>query len=437
MLHTKRILSKLLALLLLLPVLQGALCATTLAYTGNDASGGQEAMPFNYTGVKLGLYLVEYSSTNADAPALNALSGWLSLPPSNRGYAKNEVVAAIGVLTVDANRSMAYDENLLRTSLAFTPTNMSLQVPENNLISVTSNADLYALPTTNMPSTWVNRWTIFTLHGREIDAPLEYSFQFNRLPVEPVEKTYRFLVFARVLDEGAKLSFSLKRGHRLNSSVYGIGTPGNWRPYSAGWPAELLEYTPGPLSHHNYTVSECPEDTIVLDEEYLVLVRGKSTNYYNSPMYYYITRNTDRGLNFKLDNNDLPGPVLFAIVEGKHNFTQRMYLFPEENAGPIYRVHIDPSRETPMFIYIGGGAAKGMVVGDQVKYGTAQYSKLLAFYEEFVVEKFGLNVYNEGNQMSPQFWEDLAEEWWGNLVTVEINPVPYVSVPDNIVTMPE
>lgn len=382
--------------LTLVLVMALSLAAPALAYT-NNAALQQGVSPYT-----VDIYLVEFSSGDW-------LSSWLSMPPSDRGYAKNEVIAAIGALTVPKGYD-AFDDNYRQ--LRFKPTNVTLNVTENMPATLGSYSLTHSVPN-NGAVVWSPIWSYSTSNGR-----LDYRLgafvantSTNSIPVNTSDtKTYRWLVFGKVTDDDAKLSFILSRAAGFAT----IDTTSQWWTVTAVWPTVTV-----------------PTQFLVLNEDHVVYRLNQTSTGENE---YWIFENSIEGFDFA--SSSTPGDLQFRIETGARGKTLRLYMYPNDVAGTEYRIHVEPSTQELVFIITQRptGSAK---VNDQIKFGTAGYNSLLAFYKDYFEDKLGFTAYNEGNLMNESDWTAIAGAAWDISETVDIEPwTPYVSVPDNIVTDP-
>ena len=170
--------------LVLALVLVFGLSVPAMAFTSDDS----DAVDHPYD---LSIYLVEYDD--------NDLFGLVALPESDRGYAKNEIVAAVVELFVPKDESILPAEY---ATLTFGGDNVDLDVTDNYVANVlkldcTSNVD----GTAGDPGVVATAWdsadkdeivlTITKLDGKE---------------------TYKWLFFAKVTDDDASLYAELADG---------------------------------------------------------------------------------------------------------------------------------------------------------------------------------------------------------------------------------
>ena len=177
----KKILTIVLALVMVL-----ALAVPAMAFTGTTTASST-------TAPKLSIYLVDYSDSG--------FFGLATLPAADRGYAKNEIVAAIVELAVLKGTDMSgYG------TLAFSGTNATLNVTDNTPATVktvgdpapafTLSSDGYTLTRTALAST---------------------------LTAATADTTYKWLFFAKVQADGAVLTAKLTDGAGVGAAFNGSG----------------------------------------------------------------------------------------------------------------------------------------------------------------------------------------------------------------------
>lgn len=163
----KRFLTLILAL-----ALAFALAVPAMAFTSDEDDN--DDTPFT-----LDIYLVEYDD--------NDLFGYVSLPETDRGYAKNEVVAAVVELYVPKGEDPTDEYGYIE----FGGDNVSLKVTDND------GGDLMAAGFADSRSidafTYDSSDDVLT---RDVDSDL-YNSSKN--------KTYKWLFFAKVTDDDASL----------------------------------------------------------------------------------------------------------------------------------------------------------------------------------------------------------------------------------------
>ncbi len=171
----KKFLTLMLALMLAL-----GLAAPAMAFTSDNSA--EEDHPYD-----LDIYLVEYED--------NDFFGMTSLPPSDRGYAKNEVVAAVVELYVPKNEIILPEEY---GHLVFGGDNVSLHVTDNY------NGSSLKLVTTSNVKEGVNVDTPAALNG-DGEIVLDVISLAGK-------NTFKWLFFAKVTDDDASLYAKLVDG---------------------------------------------------------------------------------------------------------------------------------------------------------------------------------------------------------------------------------
>lgn len=365
---------KLLILALALAMLLG-LAAPALAYTTNVDTG----VAGRY---KIELSLIEYDS-NGDI-----FSGMFKMKPNNRAYAKNEIVAAVAKVTVPKKADIQGDGY---GNLQFKAKNMTFNVMENrrsgggfNLMRTISST--YWLDT----DTWASNSEFTTLDIALEDATTNRTPQ---LPISSSSKTYSWLVFAKITNDNAKLTFqSLKQV--------------DFAAVAAGW-ANTGAFAAG---QSNGTANSY----MVLNDDYIVIKAGVN---------YFVFENAESNGAYKGAAHPR-GELLFRIDIGRMGKTERLYLYTRDYNGPTYRVFVEPSRIELDFFAV-GNTVRGMRDGDQVKPGSSTYKSLQKFYERHFEKGLGFSAYNQGNTMTDKDWVKIADNT--NLsASVDLEPwVPY------------
>ena len=174
----KKLFTLILALLLVV-----GLSVPAMAFTG-DTEEDDDSVPYD-----LKIYLVEYDD--------NDFYGIASLPKSDRGYAKNEIVAAVVELYVPEDEVVAPPDNL---TLVFGGDNVDLDVKDNYNGAVLELNDNYTAGPDVQIST--PSWNV-PFDDNEI------IYFINRLAGED---TFKWLFFAKVTDDDASLYAKLKDG---------------------------------------------------------------------------------------------------------------------------------------------------------------------------------------------------------------------------------
>lgn len=188
---------KLLTMLLVL-LLSVGLAVPALAFTSDTSE--EEDHPYD-----LKIYLVEYED--------NDLFGFATLPPSDRGYAKNEIVAAVVELFVPEDEEITHEEY---GKLVFGGDNVDLDVADN--YDNGGNIDL-------LENKAVSDEGVMTTNSELIDDEIRTD-----IISMPGENTYKWLFFAKVTDDDASLYAKLIDGigvhkffeGRLNLTLSGV-----------------------------------------------------------------------------------------------------------------------------------------------------------------------------------------------------------------------
>ncbi len=236
----KRILTLALALVLAL-----GLAVPAMAFTSD--TDANDAIPFT-----LKMYLVEYDN--------NDLFGIVTLPESDRGYAKNEIVAAVVELYVPKGEdpSENYD------SLVFGGVNVDLDVTDNKIDGVTKLA---------------------TITSADGDATFLYQSADDRLVgattglTSNSNETYKWLFYAKVEDDDAMLVAKLVDGTAGQEFNDADATPNQITITLDGVDYTILK-TYNASTGGNYTISG-DGDTIIIyiDEDYVstgMAINGKN-----------------------------------------------------------------------------------------------------------------------------------------------------------------
>ena len=179
---------KLLTLLLVL-LLSVGLAVPALAFTSDTSE--EEDHPYD-----LSIYLVEYED--------NDLFGFATLPPSDRGYAKNEIVAAVVELFVPEDEEITTDEY---GTLVFGGDNVDLDVKDN----YNAAGDIELLDK-------IQAGSIIGVEPALNDD--EIVFHITSLDGD---YTYKWLFFAKVTDDDASLYAKLIDGNGVHEFVQGDG----------------------------------------------------------------------------------------------------------------------------------------------------------------------------------------------------------------------
>ena len=172
---------KFLTLILALALAFG-LTVPALAFTSDD-SAADDSIPY-----ELSIYLVEYDD--------NDLFGIVGLPESDRGYAKNEIVAAVVELVVPEDENLVTDGYL---NLVFGGVNVDLEVADNDIaggVLATLTCSGLALDTDAF------------FYDSDEDRLIRADGMTNLVD----DETYKWLFFAKVEDDGAMLVAKLVDG---------------------------------------------------------------------------------------------------------------------------------------------------------------------------------------------------------------------------------
>lgn len=175
---------KLFALSLAL-VLALGLAAPAMAFTSDTTNN--DDVPF-----KLSLYLVDYED--------NDLFGVAALPQSDRGYAKNEIVAAVVEVYVPEDEALTSENN---PYIYLTGENVDMNVADNYKAGDLWFATSFSMTDPDL-EVYAPRWDI--MHPTDHD---KIVISFNNLPGEG---TYRWLYFAKVTGDDASLTAKLTEG---------------------------------------------------------------------------------------------------------------------------------------------------------------------------------------------------------------------------------
>ena len=175
-------------ILILALVLVFGLSVPAMAFTSDDTEN--EDHPYD-----LSIYLVEYDD--------NDLFGFVALPESDRGYAKNEIVAAVVELYVPDDEEILFQEYSM---LVFGGENVDLDVADN--YDGAHDIDLQVSSSvTELLAAQPNAFTLDNaLNDDEIQMTIGTQHGFTG------EETYKWLFFAKVTDDDASLYAKLIDG---------------------------------------------------------------------------------------------------------------------------------------------------------------------------------------------------------------------------------
>ena len=340
---------KLLTLLLVLAITLG-LAAPALSFTSDDTD--KDDVPYD-----LSIYLVEYDD--------NDFFGVASLPQSDRGYAKNEIVAAVVELYVPEDETIQPPDNLF---LILSGENVDLDIRDNTgdfplptlQASFENGPDAAAVP----------MWNPLDL--------TDHDKIYIQTAYLPGEETYKWLFFAKVTGDDASLIAMLKDGAFLDS--------------------EMDEYTPSipvTLDGINYFIGRADDINPDGDMFYqIIVIDGDYVNYW-----------------------------IQIFADEDHKSTGMTLLTSE---GPAM---LGVNTKGELGVQDPANPAKLLTDGDL-------YKDAMDFYNDVVVDVFGLDYFKIGNYVRDSFFNALVSPRT-LIATVDIEPwTAYVAVPDNIVTDP-
>ena len=166
--------------LLLVLVLAFGLTMPAMAFTSDDQDD-DDSIPYD-----LSIYLVEYDD--------NDLFGLIALPESDRGYAKNEIVAAVIELNIPEDEDILDDGY---TALEITGDNVTYDVSDDPILNDDAEDDGLVLY-----SDGEDGW-----HLNFLDA--DDNGTFGDAVTFHDDTTYKWLVFAKVTDDEASMTAKL------------------------------------------------------------------------------------------------------------------------------------------------------------------------------------------------------------------------------------
>ena len=349
---------KFLTLILALALAFG-LTVPALAFTSDDSA--DDSIPY-----ELSIYLVEYDD--------NDLFGMVALPESDRGYAKNEIVAAVVELVVPDGENLVADGY---TALVFGNVNADYNVADNSIVG-----------------------GFATITSSEGDDHFAYIAADDRLARSTAgladDETYKWLFFAKVEDDDAMLVAKLIDGTAADDFV------GNNR---------LLTLE----GDNYYVVKDTPADA---DGAYTIFCNVDDVN--------------DDGVLVNADNDTYEDVI--RIYVDKHHVSTGMAIL-DTPAGTVYpAAALLDNAFTPLGVNTDGEL--GIVVGATIETSGDDFDNIMDIYEDIVVDAFGMDYFLIGNYVRDSFFENLSST--DTLVAmVNIEPwTAYVTVPDNIVVDP-
>ena len=320
----------------------------------------------------LSIYLVEYDD--------NDLFGMVALPESDRGYAKNEIVAAVVELYVPKGEDVADDDY---STLVFGGDNVDLDVTDNY-----DGAAIDLQTSSNVQGAKSDAATAAALNDDD-----EIEINFTQLEGK---ETYKWLFFAKVTDDDASLYAKL---------IDGNGSDGFTDVMTADVPPVLdyseLDVTLGGTDYN-----------VVLDTADQIITGADEDDY-----AYEITWT---------DDGDALGIVI--VTNDKYKSTG-MYIMTQHTgyAGEYIALGVNTAGE--LGIVDPDNAAKILTSG-------GLYDDVMDIYEDVVVDVFGMDYFNIGHYVRKSFFEDLVSADT-IIATVDIEPwTAYVTVPDEVVVDP-
>lgn len=335
--------------------------APSLAYTSHSPISDKDA----YT---VSIKMVEHDS-NGDI-----FVDFLSSKPANRGYAKHEIVSAIGEITVPANVDLL-DNGY--TTLRFSGKNITFKVTDNDRQS----GDTYKLGSNINRAGWNDAKWAATKSENRLELKLTVATGSNHIPSAGNATTYRFLAFAKITGFDASLTFELVKNDEFLAVASGSGGP--------KWGAD-------PFGHNNIA-----KEFLEFKSNYIV-AKGQDSN-------YYIFDNGDENI---VTSTNGPDKLIMRIdiKKGSRGVTEGLHIYPDGALGVAFGVHVEPSSKELIFILEKGlfHYAPEMIVGDQVKLDTYAYRYLKSFYTEHFEEALGLTAYHIGNLLTDEYWREMA-----------------------------
>ena len=358
--------------LVLALVLVFGLSVPAMAFTSDDF----DAVDHPYD---LSIYLVEYDD--------NDLFGLVALPESDRGYAKNEIVAAVVELFVPKNEEILDTEY---ATLVFGGDNVDLDVTDNYNAAHTA----ISLDTTSNVVEGVNVDTAAALVDDEISMDI--------ITIEGKD-TFKWLFFAKVTDDEASLYAKLVDGDG-SDGFYGVvdGGPDN-NPATPEDNVHLYDQLNVTLDGTDYS--------IILDKATDILGAGNA--------------GAD-DLAYQINWTDGDGHQNAILVLTDKNYKSIGMAIDATNAGGEVWTNLGVNTDGEL----------GIVSGAVIKTDGTLYDDVMDIYEDVVVDVFGMDYFNIGHYVRKSFFEDLVSADTIS-ATVDIEPwTAYVTVPDNIIVDP-
>ncbi len=326
--------------------------------------------------VKINLYLVDYDQQD--------FFGVASLPPADREYAKNEIVAAVAELYIPELNVLKNSPLRLRYMwFVLSGENADLNIVENKISTDAHGTTTADLKTGNVP---------VPMDAFYDKAYNEISIQLNDVQVEDTAQVYRWLFFAKVTGDNASLAATLYDGSKSISDGFS----------NAKTDPETGE-TVQTLSRSLYDLS--------------LNISKRSMSGTEGWRYTILTSSVDypKGSGFTIYVDDKHRSIGMDLFRGSHEDTVTVGMGVNAKGELGF---VDPANPAVL-----------LTSGDL-------YNTFMEFYEEIVRDKMGLDYFKLGNYVRDSYFENLTSEYTLT-VTADIAPfTPYVSIPQNIVLTP-
>ncbi|MEL7603095.1 MAG: hypothetical protein AAGU77_08050 [Bacillota bacterium] len=326
--------------------------------------------------VKINLYLVDYDQQD--------FFGVASLPPADREYAKNEIVAAVAELYIPELNVLKNSPLRLRYMwFVLSGENADLNIVENKISTDAHGTTTADLKTGNVP---------VPMDAFYDKAYNEISIQLNGVQVEDTAQVYRWLFFAKVTGDNASLAATLYDGSKSISDGFS----------NAKTDPETGE-TVQTLSRSLYDLS--------------LNISKRSMSGTEGWRYTILTSSVDypKGSGFTIYVDDKHRSIGMDLFRGSHEDT--------------VTVGMGVNAKGELGVVNPANPAVLLTSGDL-------YNTFMEFYEEIVRDKMGLDYFKLGNYVHDSYFENLTSEYTLT-VTADIAPfTPYVSIPQNIVLTP-
>jgi len=357
---------KLLPLVLVLTLLLCPLLPA-MAFTADNNENADNPININ-------LYLVEYDDVD--------MFGVASLPISDRGYAKNEIIAAVAeciIPPMDILKDSSF--RAMYRYFMLSGEHVDFNIAENN-ITFTDRDDYATLLCGNS-------------FGMQFDAQFlndDLLIELFNLQISDKAETYRWLFFAKVTGENASLTATLYDGSEVPNSKFG-----DRENVKRDGGALRLERTLGDTHFRIFKITEPDVDGL----RYEVQILPREPEDVIDGFIIYVD-----------DDYHSTGMELFEETKDARQ-TVSLGVTPRGELGIV-----DP--ENSAVILTSGSL----------------YDEFMDIYNDIVLGKLGLNYFRMGNYVRDSFFENLCSK---NTLTktVEIAPfTPYVTVPQSIVLNP-